>query len=84
MPETVASFQNLVSENVGQEISLKILREESEFGVVLVPEASASGGRIGIGIDLVVPKQYGFFESIWRGLKTAGELTWAIFLAFMA
>ena len=49
-PKETATFQEIVKNNPGQPIKLKIARGDEQLSLTVVPEAKPSGGTIGVGL----------------------------------
>ena len=71
----------LVKQKKEKEIEFEILRDEKRFSFILKPKIQAVNGEgrpfVGIvpAIETVIEK-YRFFESLLKGTKRAGEMTW--------
>jgi regulator of sigma E protease len=68
---------SIIRQKANQEITITIEREGSRLDVKATPEPLKENGQIGIGITLYrdeVLKKYGFFRSIFEGIKEAARL----------
>ncbi len=66
-----------IHDAANEEISIKFLRDESEYEIKLIPEydESAEGGIIGIFPELIKEK-IGFFNSVKMGVLQTGRVIW--------
>jgi regulator of sigma E protease len=80
--KSVASVQDYINANKGQEISLKIIRgkEIIEFKAVPRDELIAGEGALGVGLVQTVAVKYPWYEAIWKGLVAVFDLTMTIIL----
>ncbi len=80
--KTVPDLVKFIDQNKGREISLNVEREKEKVVVKVMPRISVPEGEGNLGIFLVesgLPK-LGIFPSFWQGLKTALQMSRAIFL----
>ena len=68
---------SIIKQNAGNELTVAIERGEEVFDVSITPEPLGEDGAGAIGIQIFteeVVKQYGFFESIVKGVQEAAKM----------
>ena len=68
---------SIIKQNAGNEITLDVERGEEVFEILITPEPLGEDGTGAIGIQIYteeVVKQYGFFESIVKGVQEAAKM----------
>ncbi len=78
----VGAYQTYIGQAPGQEITLKIKRQDKELNISVTPENKDGRGLIGVGLDQVDTVRYPFFKAIVEGFKHAGLMLWLILVAF--
>ncbi len=75
--DKVKKVQELTDQYKGKEIKLTIERGKEIFDVSLTPRLSppAGEGAMGIALARTAIKSYPWYQSIWRGVKAAIDLT---------
>ncbi len=78
--DKVKEVQDFTNTYKGQEVTLIIQRGKDIFDISLVPRVSPPSGEGAMGISLVrtALESYPWYEAIWRGVLTTGNLTWRI------
>jgi regulator of sigma E protease len=78
--ETIADWDHMASiikQNAGNEITLAVERGTEVLEILITPEPLGEDGAGAIGIQIYteeVVKQYGFFESIVKGVQEAANM----------
>ena len=68
---------SVIKQNAGKEITMVIERGTEMFEIQITPEALGEDGSGAIGVQIYteeVVKQYGFFESIVKGVQEAAKM----------
>jgi len=68
---------SIIKQNAGKELTMEIERGTEVFEVLITPEPLGKNGDGAIGINIYteeVVKQYGFFESIVKGIQEATKM----------
>lgn len=75
---------NKIQSSAEQQIELTINRRGDKENIVVSPRYSEDQQSWIVGVGMVDTGiiDYGFFESLWQGLKTTGLLIWRIIEAF--
>ncbi len=84
-PKSVDELIEFISSNGGNEISLTYERDNKVDVVKIIPLVGAVGtdkAAIGISPELVGEVRLPFFEAIWKGFKTTGEVIVAVSVGF--
>jgi regulator of sigma E protease len=73
-------FQDLIAENKGKEIGLKIKRGEEILNFSVIPRIAPpkQEGPLGVAVVRTAIKYYPWYLAPWEGIKTTGSLTWRI------
>jgi len=82
--DKIGQFQEAISQNKGQEISVEIFRETEDQKITLATsvreEAPSGQGLLGVELVRTAFTKYGFFESIWLAIQATFSLILAILL----
>jgi regulator of sigma E protease len=80
----ISEIQNLINENKGQEIILKIKRGKEILDLKGIPriEYPEDQGSLGISLVRTAVVSYPWYEAIYRGLTAVFNLIWLILLTF--
>ena len=81
---TIENVQNVVSENVGEEVRISILRGDESLSFTITPREHPplGEGALGIAMVRVGTISYPWYEALWRGAETTYRTFGAIFSAF--
>ncbi|HXG31092.1 MAG TPA: RIP metalloprotease RseP [Thermodesulfobacteriota bacterium] len=72
---------SIIREKANREIPIVIKRGDSQFEIKITPLPLQEAGHGAIGITPYreeIIKKYGFFESIFKGIKEAGEMVYEV------
>ncbi len=80
----IKDLQKYINTNKGRKIALTIKRGNEKMQFAIVPRIKTPKNQGSLGISLVETSlvKYSWYNAIWTGLKTTGEITWAILIAF--
>lgn len=80
----IKDLQKYINTNKGRKITLTIKRGNEKMQFAIVPRIKTPKNQGSLGISLVETSlvKYSWYNAIWTGLKTTGEITWAILIAF--
>jgi len=83
-PEEIEDVQNFVKKYSGKEIQVKVLRNNREIVLSLVPRVNPPPGQGAMGISLAKTGivSYPWYEAIWRGVYDTIIMTANIAVAF--
>ncbi len=74
---------NFIKEHQTQELSLLVERADNVIEMKAQPKSiDGSEPILGLGMLDVGVVSYGFFDSLWQGLKTTVAMTWQVLAAF--
>ena len=81
---SVEDTQNILGVKAGEEVVLRIKREDQEQDIKVTPQILSETNRGGIGVLLTASAivHYPWYQAIWEGSKMAILLLWAIMVAF--
>ncbi|MDR3559734.1 MAG: site-2 protease family protein, partial [Candidatus Pacebacteria bacterium] len=80
----VTSLQNYIDANKGQLVDLEIKRGATMMDIKVTPRMNPPQDQGALGIELTETTIVGYpwYRSIWMGVTTTVNLTWAILVAF--
>jgi regulator of sigma E protease len=82
--KSIEEVQSYINSHKGEEISLKIIRGKEMADIKGTPRADHPEGQGPLGIAMAQTQivSYPWYEAIWKGLVTTGELIITILVAF--
>jgi regulator of sigma E protease len=77
-------LQNYINSHKGEELNLKIIRGKEAINVKVTPRTAAPEGQGPLGIAMAETEivRYPWYEAIWKGLVSTGNLIITILIAF--
>ncbi|MBI1839104.1 MAG: site-2 protease family protein [Candidatus Colwellbacteria bacterium] len=82
----ITDFTSFIDSNRGQNIALKITRNNEEININVTPRTNPPTGEGPLGVSLIdggVPKQ-SFFRALYDGLKTSASIIAVIFASIFS
>lgn len=87
-PQSIHEFIQIVQNNPGQVLSLRVLRNENEMNITVTPQSKvlegktvgALGANVGAYMtdaaraELAFTQRYGVFEALWRGVVKTQQM----------